>query len=58
MPEGNKILKAIRKQIAVGMSQYLLVAICAAGTAAAIAHHANHAINAKLESVLAAMKRH
>ncbi len=58
MPDDKKILRAIRKQIAKGALQYLLVAVCAGGAAATVAHSATHVINAKFESVLVALKRH
>ncbi|MCX7308052.1 MAG: hypothetical protein NTZ72_08895 [Afipia sp.] len=57
MPDDRKILRAIRKQIARGASQYLLVAICAVGAVATVTHGATHA-TAKFDAVLAAMKRH
>ena len=58
MSEDKKILSAIRKQIAKGASQYLLVAMCAMGAVATVAHGATHVINAKFGSVLVAMKRY
>ena len=58
MLDDRKILKAIRKQIAKGALQYFLVAVCAGGAAATVAHSATHVINSKFESVLVALKRH
>ena len=58
MSEDRKILRAIRKQIAKGALQYLLVVVFAGSAAATVAHSAKHVINAKFESVLVALKRH
>ena len=57
MHDDRKILRAIRKQISRGASQYLLVAIFAAGAVATVTHGATH-VTAKFDAVLAAMKRH
>ncbi len=58
MSDDRKILRVLRKQIAKGALQYLLVAVFAGGAAATVAHSASHAINAKFKSVLVALKRH
>ena len=58
MPDDKKILGAIRKQIVRGSSQYLLVAMCAVGAVATVAHGAKQVINAKIGSVLVALKRY
>lgn len=57
MHDERKFFAKIKRKIAQATTQYFLVAVCAVGAVAAVAHGANHAINAKLGAVLVVLKR-